>query len=169
MIIFDLICTDAAHQFEGWFGSSNDYEKQKSDGLLICPICGSAKITKAMMAPNVGVKGNRTNGDAPLDKIVSPTQNNDHPSQSPEVSAVAVSAEHKELVGKLAKAQAEILKKSEWVGDSFPEKARAIHYGDSEEKLIHGTATPEDVTDLEEEGIELSPLPFPVAPPESQN
>ena len=169
MIVYDLICKEKGHQFEGWFGSSSDFEQQKSDGMLTCPVCGSAHINKAMMAPNVGVKGNQTSEVSPGKSEIAAAQNQNFPSSPPETSAVQVPAEYKELLGKLAKAQSEILEKSEWVGDDLPEKAREMHYGDSEEKPIHGTASPEDVADLEDEGIELAPLPFPVAPPENQN
>jgi hypothetical protein len=73
------------------------------------------------------------------------------------------------MLGKLVKAQAEMLAKSEWVGDKFADRARDIHYGDAEEKPIHGTASQEEVSDLAEEGIAALPLPLPVIPPESKN
>lgn len=168
MIVFDLICKDASHQFEGWFGSSDDYEAQKAAGLLVCPMCGSSKIDKALMAPNVGLKGNQTSANETTGTTV-PSQAIDSSKGASENSAVQVSAEYKEMLDNLAKAQAKILEKSEWVGDDLPEKAREMHYGDSEEKPIHGVASPQDVADMEDEGIELAPLPFPVAPPESQN
>ena len=169
MIVFDLICKEASHQFEGWFGSSSDFEQQKSDGMLACPICGSIDINKAMMAPNVGAKSNQGTNIVPAQADAIPPQTKSVPSTTSENGAVQVPAEYKELLGNLAKAQSKILEKSEWVGDDLPEKAREMHYGDSEEKPIHGIATPEDVADMEDEGIELAPLPFPVAPPESQN
>ncbi len=59
MIVFDLICADEEHRFEGWFGSSKDYEDQQNRGLLDCPLCGCTNISKAAMAPNVGRKGNQ--------------------------------------------------------------------------------------------------------------
>ncbi|MEP2989438.1 MAG: DUF1178 family protein [Parasphingorhabdus sp.] len=169
MIVFDLICKNASHQFEGWFGSSDDFEQQKSSGLLICPMCGSADINKALMAPNVGAKGNQVSESKTVEKAPAFAQTNDTSNERAENSAVQVPAEYKEILEKLAKAQTRVLEKSEWVGDDLPEKAREMHYGDSEEKPIHGIATPEDVADMEDEGIELAVLPFPVAPPESQN
>ncbi len=169
MIVFDLICKNAAHQFEGWFGSSDDFEQQKSSGLLSCPICGSADINKAMMAPNVGAKGNQIGESKAAEKNPVIAQGIEASNERAESSAVQVPAEYKEILEKLAKAQTKVLEKSQWVGEDLPEKAREMHYGDSEEKPIHGIATPEDVTEMEDEGIELAPLPFPVAPPESQN
>lgn len=169
MIVYDLICKEKGHQFEGWFGSSSDFEQQKLDGMLTCPICGSVNINKAMMAPNVGAKSNQTGETLPSSSAVVPVQKQDVSSVPSENSAVQVPPEYKEMLGKLAKAQSKILENSEWVGDDLPEKAREMHYGDSEEKPIHGIASPEDVADMEDEGIDLTPLPFPVAPPESQN
>ena len=64
MIVFDLMCADQGHRFEGWFGSSRDYEDQQNRGLLDCPVCGSANVGKAAMAPNVGRKGNQLPAEA---------------------------------------------------------------------------------------------------------
>ena len=59
MIVFDLECRPVGHRFEGWFGSSDDYVRQQERGLVTCPTCGSAEVGKAVMAPNVGRKGNQ--------------------------------------------------------------------------------------------------------------
>jgi hypothetical protein len=57
MIIFDLKCAGQGHVFEAWFGSSDDYEAQRERGLVACPLCGSADVSKAPMAPAVPAKG----------------------------------------------------------------------------------------------------------------
>ncbi|WP_108810830.1 DUF1178 family protein [Sphingorhabdus sp. Alg231-15] len=168
MIVFDLVCRDGGHQFEGWFGSSTDYEKQLQAGLIDCPSCGCTSVDKAVMAPNVGIKGNQRAGSQPV------TTNAQEPASADEVgqsvsNQVAVSAEYQELIGKLAQAQAKMLEQSEWVGSDFPEQARAIHYGEKDIVPIHGTASAEDAAELEDEGIELTQLPLPVTPPEEQN
>jgi len=174
MIIFDLICQDGAHQFEGWFGSSGDFEQQQRDGMIICPTCGCVRVKKAMMAPNVGAKGNQ----APSSPPIIPTSAKPSPepvatSQSVEAKSVSktvqVPAEYQELMGKLAKAQEKMLADSEWVGGDFAERAREIHYGEVEEKPIHGVASEDEVAELDDEGIEIAPLPLPITPPESQN
>ncbi|SMF73378.1 DUF1178 family protein [Allosphingosinicella indica] len=54
MIVFDLRCDPAGHVFEAWFGSSADYESQRVRGLVDCPLCGSATVEKAVMAPRIG-------------------------------------------------------------------------------------------------------------------
>ena len=69
----------------------------------------------------------------------------------------------------LATMQAEAIKNSRWVGESFAEQSRAMHYGEKETESIHGQATLEEARELIEEGIEVAPLPFPVAPPEQSN
>jgi hypothetical protein len=164
MIIFDLICADGEHRFEGWFGSSKDYADQQDRGFLDCPVCGSKNITKAAMAPNLGRKSNQE---------PAATKSSDGPSgpqvTKPVSNKVAVPAEYREMIGKLIKAQEKMLANSEWVGDKFADRARDIHYGDADEKPIHGTASQEEVADLAEEGIAALPLPLPVLPPKSKN
>ncbi len=163
MIIFDLICADGDHRFEGWFGSSQDYMEQKARGLLDCPVCGSKKIAKAAMAPNLGRKGNQEPVSA------QPAEDRTASRLAPVSSKVSVPAEYQELIGKLARAQEKMLANSEWVGDRFAARARDIHYGEANEKPIHGTASQKEVADLADEGIAALPLPLPVLPPESKN
>jgi hypothetical protein len=143
MIIFDLRCAPHGHVFEAWFGSNEDYRGQRARGLVACPICGSAEVDKAPMAPRVGAKGHCVG----------------------ELGPEAVKAA---LAG-MAEAQKQMLEQSEHVGDRFPEEARAIHLGEAEGRAIHGRATPQQAEDLREEGIPVAPLPFPVIPPESEN
>lgn len=141
MIIFDLRCAPQGHVFEAWFGSSEDYEAQRGRGLVACPICGSAEIAKAPMAPAVPVKGNR----AP----------------SPE--------QVKDSLAAAATAQKRLLEASEAVGDRFADEARAIHLGEAEARAIHGLATAAEAESLLDEGVPIAPLPFPVAEPGTEN
>lgn len=57
MIVFDLQCRANCGSFEAWFSSSADYEHQRDAGLVQCPVCRSAEIAKAPMAPRVPRKG----------------------------------------------------------------------------------------------------------------
>ena len=150
MIVFDLACPQA-HVFEAWFGSSADYEAQRARGLVSCPICGASEVGKAVMAPNIGAKGNQAPAPAPM-------QN-----QMPAPQAM------KELMAALAKAQAQLLEKSEHVGAKFATEARAIHDGDAPERAIHGQATKAEAHALVEDGVPVSALPFPVVPPDLTN
>lgn len=143
MIIFDLKCAAQGHVFEAWFGSSEDYEGQQARGLVSCPICGSGDVAKAPMAPRVGAKGNRIEEASP--------------------------AAMKKMLGEMAKLQRKLLEKSENVGERFPAEARAIHLGEAEARAIHGRATPKDAESLAEDGIPVSPLPFPVPEPGEEN
>ncbi|WP_152047993.1 DUF1178 family protein [Aureimonas psammosilenae] len=62
MITYALRCTPSEHGFDGWFRSSDDFERQRGLGLVLCPVCGSAKIEKGLMAP--AVSGTRETPDA---------------------------------------------------------------------------------------------------------
>jgi hypothetical protein len=160
MIAFDLRCAPHDHRFEGWFASSAEYDRQSQMGLLACPTCGSANVVKAVMAPNVGRKGNQAAAAVPArtdDEAVALAN-------MPEMPTEMV-----EAIAKVAQLQAKMLEKSDWVGDRFADEARAIHYGDSPDRIIHGSATIDDARDLHEEGISVAPLPLPYVPPEAKN
>lgn len=150
MIVFDLRC-DAGHVFEAWFGSSTAYEEQRAGGLVECPLCGSTDIDKAVMAPNVGAKGNQ--------RMAVPAKPNEPPTPAAVKAALAA----------MAAAQAKALEKSQWVGTAFADKARAMHVGDAPEAPIHGQASLAEATALAEGGVPIAPLPFPVVPPETRN
>ena len=45
------------------------------------------------------------------------------------------------------------------VGADFAEEARRIHYGEAEQRGISGTATEDEVGELDEEGVEFYRLP----------
>lgn len=154
MIVYDLSC-DLGHRFEGWFGSSADFEEQRARGLLCCPSCGTSDVTKAPMAPAVPAKGNARQEVLPPE--TRPMANTPMP---PEVQ---------QALKALAKAQAEALKNSTWVGDKFAEETRKMHYGERDEAPIHGQASLAEAKALIEEGVPVAPLPFPVAPPDKRN
>lgn len=153
MIVYDLACHEG-HRFEGWFGSSADFDRQRDDGLLACPSCGSAQVTKAPMAPAVPAKAN--------------TRADGRPTTQPMANTPMPPELHKALTA-LAKAQAEALKQSTWVGDKFAEETRKMHYGERDEAPIHGQATIAEAKALIDEGVPVAPLPFPVAPPDKLN
>lgn len=150
MIVFDLVC-DSAHAFEGWFRSSEDFADQQARGLLTCPVCESAAVAKAPMAPAVPVKGNRAHDT------------------SQAVANTPMPAKVIEAFKALAAAQAQALATSEWVGDRFAAEVRSMHYGETEEKQVHGRASKDDALALIEEGIAVAPLLVPVHPPEELN
>lgn len=155
MIVFDLACTDG-HRFEGWFGSSSDYEDQRARGLLACPSCGATDVTKAPMAPAVPAKGNQRQEVLP-------------PEQARPMANTPMPPEMQKALAALAKAQAEALKNSTWVGDKFADETRKMHYGERDEAPIHGQASLAEAKALIEEGVPVAPLPFPVAAPDKLN
>jgi hypothetical protein len=152
MIVFNLAC-DNVHTFEGWFRSSDDFADQQARGLLTCPVCDSGRVAKAPMAPAVPTKGNRVGG-APTNQAVA---------SRPMPTEVA------EAFKALVAAQAQALATSEWVGDRFAAEVRSMHYGEAEEKQIHGRASKDDAVALMEEGIAVAPLLVPVHSPEELN
>lgn len=140
MIVFDLRCAHA-HVFEAWFGSTEDFESQQARGLVSCPLCGDTDVTKAVMAPAVGAKGNQ--------RAAAPQPVAAHPPE-------AVKA----MLAAIAEVQAKVEANCDYVGDRFAEEARAIHFGDAEERGIYGEATAEQAAALKEDGIEVAALPF---------
>ena len=162
MIAFDLSCS-GGHCFEGWFASSADFEAQRSGGLIACPMCNDAIVHKALSVPNVGRKGNQVQ---PAAKIVSaPVE----AATGEVMNAPTLPPKMVEMMQKLATAQSEMLKESQWVGGEFAETARAIHYGEETDRLIHGETSFDEAVSLAEEGIAVAPLPFPVIPPTAKN
>jgi hypothetical protein len=152
VIVFDLRCSQA-HVFEAWFGSSAAYEDQRARQLLACPICGDAAIEKAVMAPNVGAKGNSRQQIAAAPRADTPP--------SPQAIKAALHA--------LAAAQAKALESSHWVGRGFADQARAMHVGEIAQTPIHGETTLGEAKALVEEGVPIAALPLPIVPPESVN
>ncbi len=166
MISFDLCC-DKGHGFEGWFSSSDDYDAQKSSGLLNCPMCDSASVHKMLSVPNVARKGNQPFRAAKRESVeASPAAelSGDQMINSPTVPPAIA-----DIIQKMATAQAEMLKESQWVGRQFAETARAIHYGESDDRLIHGEASRAEAEALAEEGVAVAPLLVPFIPPEAKN
>lgn len=152
MIVFDLKCDAAGHVFEAWFAGSEAFKEQKRTGLLTCPVCGDRNIGKAAMAAAVPRKAStsRENGTVPA-------------------AANMDDGQAKALLSAMAVAQEKLLQGSQWVGRQFDSQARAMDAGDIEKATIHGEVTREQATALVEDGIAVSPLPFPVIPPEKRN
>lgn len=138
MILYKLICENE-HEFEGWFQSSAAYDKLAEKKQVDCPDCGTTKVAKAIMAPNVATKGALTRK-----KDLSPEQK----AQAYMAYMAAQVREHVE-------------KNFDNVGKEFPDEARRIYYGETEERGIYGEASVEDVKELVEEGIDVCPIPDP--------
>lgn len=164
MIAFDLVCTPQGHRFEGWFASSAEFERQLTAQLLCCPVCDTAAVTKAVMAPNIARKGNQGRALAPVQNAAPEPDQNVAVSNQPEMPA-----EIEKVIGELSRLQSRMLENSDWVGNKFAEEARAIHYGETPTRIIHGSASPDEAQALFDEGITVAPLPLPFVPPEAKN
>ena len=151
MIHYNLRC-DRGHAFESWFQSSSAYESQEKRKLVNCPACGSTKVERAIMAPQIVSKRGR-------DRAAPPPA----PAAGTEVTAPAstplMMAQERELRAKLKELRDHIVKNADNVGERFPNEARKMHYGDIEHRPIYGEASPEEARSLIEEGVEVSPLP----------
>jgi hypothetical protein len=149
MIRYNLRC-EQGHAFESWFQSSSAYETQEKRKLVNCPSCGSAKVERAIMAPQIVSKKARETA-APA------------PAASTDVTAPAstslMMAQERELRAKLKELRDHIVKNADNVGERFPNEARKMHYGDIEHRPIYGEASPDEARALIDEGVEVSPLP----------
>ena len=152
MIRYSLHC-DRNHTFESWFQSSSAYESQEKRKLVNCPVCGSAKVERSIMAPRiVSKKGRGSRRDdvaapAPPAEVTAPG------------STPLLMAQERELRAKLRELRDHIVKNADNVGERFPNEARKMHYGDIEHRPIYGEASPEEARSLIDEGVEVSPLP----------
>jgi len=127
------------HEFEGWFKDSAAYDLQESDGTLTCPMCGDAHVRKAIMAPSVKTSVTRAKGQT-----------------TPASSPVADERKLRQFVAGYRKF---IQENADYVGPRFPEEARNIHYGETEERHIYGESSIAEARELIEEGIEIAPVP----------
>jgi hypothetical protein len=135
VIRYSLHC-EQAHEFEGWFASSSDFDRQLQTGFLTCPTCGSNSISKTLMAPSVSTARAKDS-----------------------MAALAVENGKREMLEKVKEIVTAIKANSEDVGDKFPEEARKIHYGEADQRGIMGKATVEEAKALIDEGIGIAPLP----------
>jgi hypothetical protein len=151
MIRYNLRC-EKGHSFESWFQSSTAYESQEKRKLVSCPACGSIKVERAIMAPQIVSKKGR---DAAMPA----------PAETPTTDATAqastplLMAQELELRAKIKELRDHIVKNADNVGERFPNEARKMHYGDIEHRPIYGEASPQEARELVEEGIEVAPLP----------
>jgi hypothetical protein len=151
MIRYALNC-DQGHSFESWFQNSAAYGKQVKRSLVACPVCGSTKVEKAIMAPRLA----RSDEDARPAVPPAPPAAPPAPAGGP---VAMMSPPEQELRQKLKELREHITRNADYVGPQFPEQARKIHYGEVEHRSIYGEASPDEAKELYEEGIAFHPLP----------
>jgi hypothetical protein len=162
MIRYALNC-DQGHAFESWFANSAAYDKQTKRALVACPVCGSVKVEKAIMAPSLASKVGDGGTVEPVPSTPSspdPAQPAPVPAIQPKTPVAMMPAAERELRHKLKELRDHITKNAQYVGPRFPEEARKIHYGEVEHRSIYGEASPEEAEQMHEEGIEFHPLPI---------
>jgi hypothetical protein len=130
MIRFSLHC-DHDHEFEGWFRSNDDFDTQVEKQLVSCPVCGSHKVDKSLMAPSVAT------------------------GRQKEKIAIAMS----KMASELREMAKKVRENSDYVGSDFAEEARKIHFGEAEQRGIYGEATRDEVEALVDDGVDVMPLP----------
>ena len=134
MIKYNLKCKNK-HEFEGWFSDSKEFEKLKSKKIIECTFCGTKKVQKTIMSPN----------------IVSKQQKEKNIKSSRYI---------KKLRHDLLKMKTFIEKNFKYVGENLPQEVRKVYYDKSKNNNIYGKATPEETEELREEGIELATIPW---------
>ena len=152
MIRYDLRC-EHGHAFDSWFQSSSAYDSQVKRKLVTCPVCGSAKVEKAIMAPQIVSRKGR---EKPVARACGGGARRGFDASK---STPLLMAQERELRAKLKELRDHIVKNADNVGERFPNEARKMHYGDIEHRPIYGEASPEEAKALIDEGVEVSPLP----------
>lgn len=143
MKVLNLQCSHG-HAFEGWFASHEDFETQRERGLLTCPVCNDAEVSKLPSAPRLNLGAQEAVVPAP----------------APSTQEVAqITPQH--LQAAWMQMVRHVMANTEDVGAKFAEEARKIHYGETENRNIRGQASREETEALLDEGIEILPLPVP--------
>ena len=132
MIKYNLICK-CGESFESWFLSSSGFDSLCKKKLIKCIYCGSLSVKKSVMAPNLPSKSNKVFKKTKLEKNIK-----------------------KQLLD----VRKYIEKNCKNVGENFTREARSIHYDKKTSQGIYGKATPEETTELLEEGIEVATIPW---------
>jgi len=143
MIKYQLKCASGC-SFEGWFPSSDQFEREADAGRLECPSCGATEVSRDIMAPalvrRASVSSKKSGGEDRVKQI------------------------NEAMAGAARRARDYVEKNFDYVGERFPEEARRIHYGETKERAIYGEATKVDAKELVDEGVAVAPLPPAAAP-----
>ena len=132
MIKYNLTCK-CGEIFESWFSSSSEFDSLCKKKLIKCIYCESSLIKKSVMAPNLSSKSNKISTKTKLEKNIKK---------------------------RLLDFRKYIEKNCRYVGENFSREARSIHYDKKTSKGIYGKTTPEEASELIEEGIEVVSIPW---------
>ncbi|MBV6273803.1 DUF1178 family protein [Alcaligenaceae bacterium CGII-47] len=145
--VFDLSC-EHDHLFEGWFSSLDTYDDQLSRGMVRCPVCQSAQITRRVSAPHLNVSHLKAE----------PQVAKGQGSGSATVLAPS-SSQLATLQAEMLRQIREIVRNTDNVGTQFADEARRMHEGEIEQRAIRGTATASECQSLLDDGISIMPIP----------
>lgn len=150
MKVLDLQCR-LGHVFEGWFGSEDDFQRQKQRGLMQCPLCADDHIEKRLSAPRLllGTRGEPAGGVTEPDSVVTSAYDSADAFPDPQV-----------LQSAWLKLARKIAANTEDVGQHFADEARRMHRGEVSERAIRGQSTRAEAAQLLEEGISVMPVPI---------
>ncbi|WP_341905743.1 DUF1178 family protein [Polaromonas sp. YR568] len=158
MKVLNLQCAHQ-HAFEGWFASEDDFQSQRTRGLIACPLCADTAIRKLPSAPRLNL-----GSSPPVTETVSQPA-----ADAPGTALAVTNGQNAPLVPGMSPAQQaaflqalrQVVAQTEDVGEKFAEEARRMHYGDAEARNIRGQTSAREAMELLDEGIEVLPLPLP--------
>jgi hypothetical protein len=164
MIVFDLEC-EHGHTFEGWFGSSDDFESQLTRGLVQCPMCDTQQVSKKLSAPRINLGAaqpaeQKQASAKPSSEITVSPQHHAQAASKLSPEAAQTMQKMQELWVEMAK---HVVANTEDVGSSFAEEARKIHYKETPDRNIRGVTSADEAAALREEGIDVHAFPLPAA------
>lgn len=148
MIHYQLCC-DQNHSFDGWYKDSAAFDKLAGAGLVECPVCGSSKVSRALMAPAIA-RGR--SAEAP---VAAP-----QPAAQEGGVQAAAGPMPAQMLALLQRMRAEVEKNCDYVGHEFADEARRMHRGESERRGIYGETSDSEAEALREEGIDIARLPW---------
>jgi hypothetical protein len=163
MKVLDLQC-QYAHSFEGWFGSEGDFQSQLARGLVECPMCGDATITKKLSAPRLNLSSSRevTVAHEATESVAAGESSTDVSGQkSAKDLVLQTMLQDPQFQAAYLLMARKIVANTEDVGTQFAEEARKIHYGEAKERGIRGQASHDETMELLDEGIDVMPLLLP--------
>jgi hypothetical protein len=154
MIHYTLQCRQG-HGFDGWFRDSAAFDAQAAAGFVECPTCGDKQVTRALMTPAVGRKGNRAPVAAPApEPATTPAE------AAPPAAVKGGQGLPDHLRAMLQHLRTEVERNCDYVGEKFADEARRMHRGESEQRGIYGETTPDEAEALADEGIEVERIPW---------
>ncbi len=160
MIRYALRCENR-HEYEAWFRDSAAYDQQAARGILECPVCGSAKIAKAPMAPAIAKGGSRAMAElAPPPAEPAPAAAVAAQEPAPDPAMTILPPQAAAMRSMLMALRAQVEANCDYVGKDFAEEARRIHYGEADARGIYGESTPDEAEALADEGIEIAAIPW---------